>query len=295
MKYLKSSILSCLVMGKALAGITPFEYKLGMVRVSEGGSALTLHVKPKIIVSILPGGKTWPILALDENGIIYAGNAVIDSLTGRMKSNPEKLLGLPQNAWISEKNSDFQIQQGNRTCIFSLQQLGLDKRRTPRSALKNANILFSNNATTFLALVTQFGQDGKTANYRVEKIDTDTCKVANQVNLGNPDLLVELSHSAKGGWWMTGTIEQTLLQSSDGTHWVKAALPAGLSGLVSAYVANAREIWLAASLPTEEPQSPYLLVYSEDGGRSWRNVVMDDPALRRLPRGWLEGQKRLSQ
>jgi hypothetical protein len=295
MKYHVLFILIWIFISDAVAGLTQSVYYIGALRVSESGSAIILQTKPPIIVSVLPGGKTWPVLALDESGIIYAGNTVIDSSTGRTTSNPEKLLSLPQNTWISEKNNDFQIQQGKRTCVFSLQQLSLDKRRTPRSALKNANILFSNDATTFLALVTQFGQDGKTANYRVEKIDIDACKVATQVNLGNPDLLVELGHSATAGWWMTGTIEQTLLQSSDGAHWIKAALPAGLSGLVSAYVVSAREIWLAASLPTYEPESPFLLVYSADGGRTWRKVVMDDPALRRLPRGWLEGQKRLSQ
>ena len=82
-----------------------------------------------------------------------------------------------------------------------------------------------------------------------------------------------------------------MLQSTDGRHWRNATLPDGLSSLVSSYVANRRETWLAAILPADE-ESPYLLAYSGDGGRSWRNVRAGDPVLARMPRGWLEGQKR---
>lgn len=293
LKYIKLYLFNWLFMAEALAGVKPFDFQLGDIRVSENESSIILHAKPPIIISVLPIGKTWPVLMLDEVGIIYAGNVVIDSATGWSKSYPEALLVLPHDTWIGEKNGGFQIQRGNRTCFFSLQHLGLDKRRSSHTTLKNANIIFSNRGTTLLALVTQFGQDGRTLNYRVENININACKISSQVNLGTPDLLVELGYSTHGGWWMTGTIEQTLLQSSDGIHWTKAALPAELSGLVSAYVANAREIWLAASLPMEDPPSPYLLVYSENGGRTWRNVAKEDPVLQRLPQGWLEGKRRL--
>jgi len=132
----------------------------------------------------------------------------------------------------------------------------------------------------------------RVANYCIQHLDINRCQILFRHGFGNPDLLVELGHSKKGGWWITGSIEQTLLHSNDGRHWRKTALPAGLSSLVSAYVANPREIWPAAIVPDDAIESPYLLVYSGDGGRSWRNVIVNDAILRRLPRGWLEGQKR---
>jgi hypothetical protein len=103
MKYHVLFILIWIFISDAVAGLTQSVYYIGALRVSESGSAIILQTKPPIIVSILPSGKTWPVLALDESGIIYAGNAVIDSSTGRMTSTPEKLMGLPQNTWISEK------------------------------------------------------------------------------------------------------------------------------------------------------------------------------------------------
>ncbi|MCD5993351.1 hypothetical protein KDX38_06475 [Pseudomonas sp. CDFA 602] len=90
---------------------------------------------------------------------------------------------------------------------------------------------------------------------------------------------------------MTGSIEQTLLRSTDGSQWHKVSLPAELSSLVSSYVVNDREIWLAAILPDATP-SPYLLVYSNDAGEHWRYLVEDDPLLAKVPAAWLEGQRR---
>jgi hypothetical protein len=66
--------------------------------------------------------------------------------------------------------------------------------------------------------------------------------------LEDPDFLIELAWSKKGGWWISGSIEQTLLSSADGIEWTPAPLDRAISSLISSYVVNRDEIWLAAVL-----------------------------------------------
>lgn len=292
---IKKYALIALLAPATMACAAPFTYQLGATRISEAPRQIVVHARAPVTVAILPGGATWPLLSLDENGRIYVGNVVIDGSTGMAVNYPKATLVLPHDVEVSARTNGFTFHHAGKTCAFPGQQLGLDRHRHALVALKNSNITFSSTPTALLALVTQFGPDGKVANYLIEQLDLDRCEIASRNNLGNPDLLIELNHSRLGGWWLTGSIEQTLMQSTDGRHWRKTALPASLSGLMSAYVANTREIWLAAILPEGDVESPYLLVYSGDAGATWRNVVADDPILDRLPPSWLEGQKRSAQ
>lgn len=272
-----------------------FNYRLGIVPVSKTDEKVVIRAKPSVNVAILPGGRNWPPLFLDEAGRIYAGSVVIEGTTGRTLNFPKGKFALPHDVILGARGDGFQLQHAGKSCFFPLQQLGLSKQKTALATLKDSNIRFSGAGDGLLALGTQFGADCRVANYRIEQLDLGDCQISFRHEVGNPDLLVELGHSTKGGWWLTGSIEQTLLQSSNGRDWRKAALPPGLSSLISAYVASEAEIWLAGILAGAGDESPYLLVYSNDSGRSWRNVVANDPVLDRLPAGWLEGQKRRAQ
>lgn len=293
--YIPIIFMLSLIAPIASADETSFSYHLGAMKVVEDYDKIVVYSTPSVVVSILPGGPTWPALSLDETGRIYAGNVVIDPLTGHLATNLTATRVLPHGVTVTQTKNGFMLGHAGTRCALSLQQLGMDRSRSPLLALKHHNIDFSSTATGLLALVKQFGHDGDTPNYLVQEIDLDSCRIVFRASLGNPDLLVELGHSTEGGWWITGSIEQTLLQSNDGRHWRNATLPAGLSSLVSAYVVNLNEIWLAAILPEGEEDIPYLLVYSGDGGHTWRNLIKDDPLLARLPPGWLEGQKRRVQ
>lgn len=284
-----------LVATVAIADVTSFAYHIGPTKVVEDYNNIFILSKPPVTVAILPGGPTWPALSLDEIGRIYAGNVVIDPVTGKLTTNSKATLVMPQGVTLTVAKNGFLFERAGTRCMLSLQQLGVDRSEPPQFLLKHHNVDFSSTVTGLLALVKQFGQDGNTPNYLIQEIALDSCRVVFRKSLGNPDLLVELGHSTNGGWWITGSIEQTLLQSNDGRHWRNATLPAGLSSLVSAYVVNLNEIWLAAILPEGEEDIPYLLVYSGDGGHTWRNLIKDDPLLARLPPGWLEGQKRRVQ
>jgi hypothetical protein len=290
--YFLAYLIYLLICPGAMANGTEFRYHLGTTAVSESNTKIVVHALDPITIDILPGGITWPTLLLDEKGHMYIGNAILNPASGILMTHPTETLALPHNLGVIEKFSGFQFRQGKANCLFSLQQLGLIKKRPAVVALKNGNIKFSSTANALLALVTQFGPDGRVSNYIVEKIDLGRCTIPFQRNMGNPDLLVELGHSVEGGWWVTGSIEQTLMQSDDGHHWRNVTLPQELSSLVSAYLASPQEIWLAAILPDEKETSPYLLVYSKDGGQRWKNVLENDPVLKRLPSGWLEGRKR---
>lgn len=284
-------LLVCLGTQAANADGMPFNYHLGDIVVHESERHMVVQATLPVTIDILPGGKSWPILSLDEAGRIYVGNAIIDATSGKHVVHPHAMLALPYHVVVSVAGNAFRFQQAGKSCDLSLTQLGLDKQRAPLVALRNRNISFSTSKSTLLALVTQFNPDGDVAGYVTEKIDIYRCRVASQQKIGNPDLLVELGNSAKGGWWITGSIEQTLMQSDDGRQWRKAPLPSTLSALISAYVVSKDEIWLAGILGAGN-ESPYLLVYSNDGGHTWRNIVANDLALQRMPPGWLEGQKR---
>ncbi len=276
------------------ADVMPFDYHLGRIAVRESESRIIVQATPPLRIDIMPGGKSWPILSLDEAGRIYAGNVVIDAASGKHEAHPGTLLALPYDVDVSVAGNGFRFKQRGKSCALSLAQLGLERHRAPLVALQNRNIFFTSSRNTLLALVTQFNADGDVAGYITENIDIHRCRVGSRQNIGNPDLLIEFANSKHGGLWMTGSIEQTLLRSDDGSQWRKVPLPPTLSSLVSAYVFSRDEIWLAGILNAEK-ESPYLLVHSNDGGHSWRNVIADDPALRRMPAGWLEGQKRRAQ
>jgi hypothetical protein len=278
----------------ALAGVAAFDYHLGATRVSEDQYQIVIHAQPAVTVAILPGGKTWPALSLDEAGRIYAGGTVIDGATGRVVTRTDAALALPHGVELAVLDGRYRFRRGGKECHLSPQQLHLDAKKSALDALKDANLILASARDTLLALATRFGPDGAVADYLVERIDIDRCQVVTQQRLGNPDLLVELAHSDRGGWWISGSVEQTLLRSRDGRRWSKVSLPAGLSSLVSSYVVNDREIWLAAALPDGDGPSPYLLVHSGDGGKRWRNLLADDPLLAHIPAAWLEGQKRRS-
>jgi hypothetical protein len=284
-----------LMVPTAVADITSSSYHVGATKVIEVDHNIFVHSKPPVTVTILPGGTTWPALSLDEAGRIYAGNVVIDPARAKLTTNPKATLVLSHGVTITDAKSGFLFEGAGTRCTLSLQQLGLDRSEAPLFLLKHHNISFSSTGVGLLALVRQFGQDGRIANYLIEEIDLRSCRIVFRESLGNPDFLIELGHSTEGGWWITGSIEQTLLQSDDGRHWHKVSLPVGLSGLVSAYVANPREIWLAGILLEDGEFSAYSLLYSGDGGGTWRNLIKDDPLLVSLPSGWLEGHKRRGQ
>lgn len=270
-------------------------YKVGNVAFAEDVDHIQLLSKPQVEIEVLPGGHTWPLLQLDESGKIFAGRTAIDAKTGEhtvpLRQDTLNRVLFPNALAVTPTTKGYQIRHHQFRCTLPYKSLGAPSGRSPLEALQVANIKLAASEEKILALVTSFLSDGQTSQYHVRSIDPRSCKVSLTATLGNPDLLVELGQSSHGGWWITGSIEQTLLTSKDGRKWSKVKLPEGLSSLVSSYVVDGKQIWLAGILDNSDDY-PNLLVYSSDGGASWTNLKKNDPLLAKVPAGWLEGQKR---
>ena len=269
------------------------EYYLGKVRVLEKDDTISLDARTTLSIDVLPGGHTWPRFALDADGRIYVGPTIVDPNDGHILTADRgigTILALPYGVRVSAQLRNYRISRGRSTCTFSLEQLGAGMNQSAVTALQYSSVQFAASEGALIALVHRFRDDFRDNTYRVLRIDQRRCKVG-RADLGNPDLLVELNHSPKGGWWVTGSIEHTLLRSVNGLIWRKVELPEETFSLVSSYVVDDNEIWLAAYLDGDI-EDHLGLTYTSDGGKHWNSLQKGDPLLARLPRGWLEGHKR---
>lgn len=281
------------------------EYVVGKVNFYQTNKEIKLKVsnKESFSIEILPGGRLRPNFLLDDSGLIFLGNRMINSRTGAI----EKLGSAPEVIWLDQRTSveaidkpkAIKIRHGSRQCVFSAKALGLGKSKKPSELLSDGNIKFAASDTMIVGLYVGFGSDGRSTDYLLSGIDPRTCALLYRKSLGDPDLLVEIAWTKAGGWWVTGSIEQTLIQSKDGIHWEQTKLPDELYSLVSSYVVNEREIWLAAGLAsvpgtqTTSGSDNLPLVYSADSGKTWAMVNRNHPSLKNFPKYWFEGLSRM--
>lgn len=292
--YTAVLLASALVQVDVRAQMATMHYKVGQVAFSEDARHIQIQSTPQVGIEVLPGGHTWPLLQLDESGRIFAGGTAIEPATGAhiapLKADAPDSVLFPNDLAVTPTTRGYEIRHHQTRCTLPYKRLGAPSGRSSFEALQVANIKLAASEDKVLVLVTSFLKDGQTR-YHVRSIDPRTCKVSLAATLGAPDLLVELGQSRRGGWWISGSIEQTLLTSKDGRKWTKVKLPEGLSSLVSSYVVDGKQIWLAGILDNSDDY-PNQLIYSADGGASWINLKKDDPLLGKVPAGWLEGQKR---
>ena len=294
-------LLAALFCHQAYAQVAPYAFHLGKVRVTADATAMSIDTPVPIKVDILPGGHTWPLLTLDEEGTLYVGDRIVSSRQPERQLMPaggrtdERSLALPHGYRITALDKGYRVSRGRLACMFAPRQLGLDAGKSPFEALKDGNLVFRASERQLLVLSTWLGAEKEDTRYSVVDIDLPHCRT-HATPLGNPDLLVELNGSSGGGWWITGSIEQTLLQSKDGRNWRRVALPSQLSSLISAYMVSPDDIWLAGILPgaLDDERNP-LIIHSSDGGKHWKNITRIDPVLARMPPGWLEGWQRLGE
>ncbi|AVR96469.1 WD40/YVTN/BNR-like repeat-containing protein [Pseudoduganella armeniaca] len=279
--------------GAAMGQARADDFRLGNLTVTERDDGLLVRADDTVTLVALGSGRYWPPLVLDSAGRIHAGTAVIDAASGRVVRHAGVTLALPHGVSVTVRGRGYRIRRGNASCTVRPAALGLAGSKTAAAALHDGNVKFVPSAAGLVALASWLGWDTRETRYTATAIDIERCQLR-AAPLGNPDLLVELNHSPGAGWWITGSIEQTLLRSRDGRHWRPVPLPQGLSSLVSSYLVDDNHIWLAAIHDADLERDP-LLVYSADGGRHWRNLPPGDPLLARVPVGWLEGQRRLPQ
>lgn len=300
-------ICICLLINTAIsfswAETLPEKFHIGRVEVfvDENNIAITAQDQKTIMVDVLPGGKYWPPIAQDEQGYFFIGNKIVDTNSGKITevgylTGDGILLNSSIGILPDDAHQRFQIKSPRSNCVLGMKAFGLDGKNTKSATelLKDRNITFIASDREILALEMRFNAEGNISSYRVQQINPLSCKVQFSKDIGNPDLLVQIGWSKDGGWWLVGSIEQTLLRSRDGRHWRKVDLPKNIYSLVSGYVVSPNEIWLAAGLASKTKDDDPLLLRSMDGGRTWYSLKKEDKELNALPRYWLEGLIRKS-
>ncbi|RQS16363.1 hypothetical protein DIE07_02455 [Burkholderia sp. Bp9002] len=240
-------------------------------------------------------GFYWPPVNTDTQGRFHVGNKTIDSATGRMvKTSADRhaiVLGSRYTVSADDARHAVRIRRGAHVCEVDVGKLGLDPADGPASEFLHGAIRFVDADGPLVGVVTLRGRDAGDTRYLAVRIAPDTCAVTS-TDLGNPDLLVELGWTPSGHWWITGSIEGTLIRSDDGITWTTTKLPDHISQAVSAYIVDPSHVWLAANYsPIADKDNPEL-VYSEDGGKTWTPLTWQSSLMSRVPPYWLEGQMR---
>ncbi|AZN36334.1 hypothetical protein [Iodobacter ciconiae] len=245
--------------------------------------------------AILPGGVMYPNLYISEHGDAVIANKILNNKQESNKTEDDSKQFLiskdiqvirdksNKSALLKTKNSkkeckvNFSKKNNNSISIFD----GLQKKGDLLAAANNQAGL----------LITSFDADQKINGYQFTLLNLVNCK-ANKIDIGNPDFLSELGWTSKGFWWMTGTTNQTLMRSENGTKWYNVKLPSDIYSLVSAYITSKKEIWLAAGIASLTDENDPMLIRSLDGGTSWENIKRNTQEIEQVPAYWIEGQTR---
>ncbi|MFD1557414.1 WD40/YVTN/BNR-like repeat-containing protein [Paraburkholderia silviterrae] len=194
-----------------------------------------------------------------------------------------------------QRPGTIMVQRDGKRCEVTAKNLKFSNANvTNISTLTLKDISFVDSDGPLVGLFrTSIGDAASDIRYWTVRIDPASCRMR-VTSLGNPDNLIEIGWSPEGHWWIVGSIETTLLQSKDGEHWTAAVLSPETSQLVSAYVSNDHEIWLAANDGRIGQDTGPSIVHSDDGGHTWVPIKWGDPVLKRLPPIWFEGQMRVN-
>jgi hypothetical protein len=293
---MKTIALGMMCLGCAMpvaAQFAPYRYHIGKIAFHEkpGQLTITLPSSRSLPVDLLGGGE-WPPVVMAENGQLSVGKVLIDSVSGTVLSETRQARGLT----LTAGKHGFSLRRNGAHCTLSRAALGLSTAMSPLNYLKSRHVQIVASDTAVLALTRQDSDDPTQDRhaYAIKNIDMGACKVSATRALGDPDYLVELGWTSKGGWWITGSIEQTLLRSGDGLTWTAVPLDSNAMGLISSYVVDANEIWLAAFMPdaARPDLDAFELLYSHDAGQTWRGVRPGDALMRSIPPYWLEGARR---
>jgi hypothetical protein len=275
------------------------EFDMGNIRVDrKAGEYVSFTMKDGVVVTVADRtGSYWPPVHIDDHGMIYVGDKILDSRNGRMlrnDNNPDLVL-LGPNLGVSSgaRSTELTLRSKGGACEVKLDALQKGLAGEDAQSVLRGRVRLVNSANALTVLSSVFADDGSKLDYRISIAEPQTCHVMSSVDLANPDLLVELGWSHEGGYWIVGSQEPTLLRSPDGKVWTSVKLPEEFSELMSADIPGKDDIWLAA-LDGRDPavvDSPSL-IHSADGGKTWESLTWSNPLLNQVPRYWLEGQLR---
>lgn len=303
MKWMKQVVFlvatSC-VAACSIADTPAQSFSIGKLRVTESGDHLLISSidGSKVSVRVEPGGVLWPPLVIEDTGRVNVGRFLLDAKSGRVFANSSKgeqdFLNLGHGVSVQLKKGSVNVRREGKLCTIAISKFGFEGAAPPADLIKNSDLLLATSDTDMLVLTrkTVEAAEGRRMEYAVKKIVMSRCAVDLLEDLGDPDYLVEMDWSKRGGWWITGSKEQTLLRSGDGKKWTQVPMHEDISSLFSAYIVDANEIWVAAMMAGAKGSEPFELAYTLDNGASWIGVHPGDPATAKIPRFWLEGARR---
>lgn len=297
--------LALLAMGSCIAACgtagTPAQsYSLGKLRIVESSDLLVISAidGSKARVRIEAGGGLWPPLVIEDTGRVNAGSVQLDAKSGRVLTKDgavaKDVLQLGHGVTAQLRKESIQLQREGKRCTIAVSKFGLSNPMPPADLIRARDLLLATSDSDTLALTrnTVEGPEGRRREYAVKKVDMARCSVKLLQDLGDPDYLVEMDWSKDGGWWITGSKEQTILRSADGSKWTQVPVNEDIASLFSTHIVNANEIWVAAMMVAPPGSEQFDLAYSPDNGANWIGVRPSDPAMAKIPAFWLEGVRR---
>lgn len=258
---------------------------------------LTIQHKSKKLkkIEIIGELKFWPWFVVGDNGVISAGNKDINTKTGEVTvvaSNKGALsIG---NGFILEimGSNRLQLTKGGDSCRVNISNFGSFEAGVSILDLLRLGHLYIASADTYLVALTKNIDNYDSSEYRTSRIDFPSCEVTSANKLEDQDYFAEIGWTKNGGWWLVGSIEQTLLRSDNGLKWSEVNIPKNTNALLGAYPKTANEIWIAARIDPARAGMGPMLAKTDDGGLTWREVTFQSKDLKGLPYYWLEGRLR---
>jgi len=232
---------------------------------------------------------------MNDRGMIFFEDKIIDSVSGEIVRDFKKsdivMPGPHYKIEVNKRKNLLVISRGHKICNVPLATFGFKTKKD--NIFDDSLMSFVDSSGPLVALLINRGHDMANTRYYAVSFQTDSCRVESSVNFGYPDNLIELGWSPRGGWWIVGIKEVTLLRSNDGKIWRSVSLPEEFSELMSAYIVNDNDIWLAANDGRIHDTDGPMLINSSDGGKTWVPVTWDSPLIKKVPLNWLEGQLRV--
>lgn len=254
------------------------------------------HKSRKLIKADAIGGtRYWPWLFLSDAGAIDVGGLNINTRTGKAVrvSTNKNALSIGNGFVLEITGADkLRLSKGGGSCEVRIDAFGNYEAAISIIDLLRFSHIYMVSADTYLVALSRHLNEVGDPDYRTSRIDFPTCAVTPSSRITNQDFFVDIGWTRNGGWWLVGSIEQTLLRSDDGLSWREVNLPEPTSALLSAYVKTDLEIWIAARIDPQRVGKGPMLAKSVDGGKTWRELTFESKDLEKVPYYWLEGRAR---
>jgi len=131
-------------------------------------------------------------------------------------------------------------------------------------------------------------ENDNVSHYIFNLVNIKNCSF-HEFNIPDDDFYSSLGWNNNGGWWIVGSIEQSLLNSLDGKKWNSISLPKGIYALTDAYFESPSKIWLSGGIAEITKDDDPMLLYSDNSGRNWINISKQSPLLIKMPKYWIQG------